>query len=131
MHCLSNGTRLSQLLGGRGGGLAFSLVRVNITVTVKDSVFLYNNATLFGGAVVVVTNAPIPDYQFVFQQLEMKGNLAGLAGGAVALAPFSEKDDLIDVHMRVLFEDCQFDDNGGLFGSQRIKDRGSSLHRVT
>lgn len=119
MHCVSRATRLSRL-AGRGGGLALSLVRANVTVSVEDSVFFYNNATLFGGAVVVVINAPVPDYLFLLRGLKMVGNLAGLGGGALAMAPFGETRYSKDVHMRAFFEDCQFDSNGGLFGSRAI-----------
>lgn len=121
MHCVSLATRLSRQLGGRGGGLALSLVRANITVSVEDTDFFSNNATLFGGAVVIVINAPVPDYLFLLRGLEMMGNLAGLGGGALAMAPFGENGESRDVHIRVFFEDCHFNSNGGLFGSRAIR----------
>ena len=51
----------------------------------------------------------------------MKGNLAGLGGGGLAMAPFGETRGSRDIHIRVYFEDCQFDRNGGLFGSRAIR----------
>lgn len=119
MRCVSRGSRRS-LLAGRGGALAFSLLRANVTVSVEDSNFSHNNATLFGGAVVVLLYAPVPDYLFLFQGLRMMGNLAGLGGGGLAMAPFGETRGSKDIHIRVYFEDCHFESNGGLFGSRAI-----------
>ena len=122
IRCVSGATRLSQRLGGRGGGLAFSLERSNVTVTVEDSDFLYNNATLLGGAVMVAaTNAPVPDYQLLFRRLKLKGNLVGLGGGALTIEPSQEDRDTNSILTRVIFEDCQFDGNGGFIGSIQIR----------
>lgn len=120
MRCVSNGS-IRSLLAGRGGALAFSLLRANVTVSVEDSDFSHNNATLFGGAVVVLLYAPVPDYLFFFRRLRMIGNLVGLGGGALAMAPFDETRGSRDIHLRVYFEDCQFESNGGLFGSRAIR----------